>query len=491
MNEVYIASRTDGVPGTGTQSDPFDGSTRFAEPKVVTMLINVGQEATCVVDKHGFANGDVVVISGVTGDGAKRWNGAFIIYGISSYSFKYRMTGVPVAKSGGTMKAAKVLGFRFDDIMRDLPEMTRIHLGPTPQLPFLTRGLPSWESKAGMKISGAGTDVTTLQSVGFVAVGHLAGTVDFFELSDLTIDCNSTIPLATPAHSSAVMAMGNHVRISRIKAINWGTNSATVPCFAISVLTAFGTRSVSDCGIHDCIVEQPATSPMNAQITALHAGAFDAEVFGKVPFIRNNWVDCGWPGTLMDSRGISMNSCIGGTVEGNQVHNCRYGGPCAENAKTHDLVVRNNIYKNVAIGPYWLGLTDHLLVEGNTIELATGNRGFIGIHVDDNPAFTYTHGDVIVRNNKIRYLDGVFSTMNTGYGIHVNGAKHLLVLNNVLEVAPKNPLRNQRCGAVTYFSNRTPAGVLIRGMNVDTNRKHDELETEAEDALILGLLKPQ
>lgn len=496
MNEVFIGWRTDGIAGTGTQSDPLDGSTNLSAPLPVTTLINIGQEATAVVNKHGYTNGDVVVIAGVTGDGAKRWNGSFIIYSVASYSFKYRMTGVPVAKSAGTISASKVMAFRFDEIMRNLPEKTRIHLGPTPNGPFLTRGSSpmGWSARAGMKISGAGMDVTTLQLIGDIAVGHftgVTGTVDFFELSDLTIDCNSTLPAATPAACGAIRVMGNHVRIFRVKVINWGTNSSTIPCFAISVVTADGTVAVSDCGIHDCIVEQPATSPMNSRITALHAGAFNADAFGKVPFIRNCYVDCGWPGTLMDSRGISMNGCIGGTVEGNQIHNTKYGGPCAENARTHDLVVRNNFYKNVAKGPYWTGILNHLLVEGNTIELAPGTKGLIGIHVDDNPAFTYTHGDVIVRNNKIRYLDGSFAPSNTGYGIHVNGAKHLLVLNNILEVAPKNPLRNQRCGASSYFNNRAPNGTLIRGVEFTTGRKYDELETEAEDAFILGMLKPQ
>ena len=59
--------------------------------------------------------------------------------------------------------------------------------------------------------------------------------------------------------------------------------------------------------------------------------------------------------------------------------------------------------------------------------------------------------------------------------------------NNVLDTTATVPLANQRCGSATYFSNRTPSGVLLRGWNNDTSRKYDELETEAEDALVLAM----
>ena len=77
-------------------------------------------------------------------------------------------------------------------------------------------------------------------------------------------------------------------------------------------------------------------------------------------------------------RGIALTSCEGAVVEGNHVYNCWIGGPYASplddsvsqpttpptlareerldslNAlNTRSLIVRNNFYKNVAIGPYW------------------------------------------------------------------------------------------------------------------------------------------
>ena len=139
-----------------------------------------------------------------------------------------------------------------------------------------------------------------------------------------------------------------------------------------------------------------------------------------------------------------------------------------------------------------------MVVEGNTIELATLTsappNAPIGIHLDDNAlssqAPDYAHGDVIIRDNKIRYLDGQFDSSYSGYGIQINGAKNLLVRNNVVECYPSNPLRNNRCGSVKYFNDKTPAGVLIQGINEgNSNKKYDELETDAEDALVLALMK--
>ena len=78
---------------------------------------------------------------------------------------------------------------------------------------------------------------------------------------------------------------------------------------------------------------------------------------------------------------------------------------------------------------------------------------------------------------------------NTGSGIQVEGAENVIVENNVVEVIPVNPLKNLRCGSVKYFNNTKPDGTLIQGFNDDTDKKYDELETEAEDALVLSMFK--
>jgi hypothetical protein len=164
-------------------------------------------------------------------------------------------------------------------------------------------------------------------------------------------------------------------------------------------------------------------------------------------------------------------------------------------AKTSSTIFK---YKTAVNGTFISGTAERvfgiakLVVEGNTIELATGSTGLIGIHLNDNSlasqAPDYAHGDVIIRDNKIRYVDGAFDTSYTGYGIQINGAKNLLVRNNVVEAVQTPLLRNNRCGSVKYFNDKTPAGVLIQGVDEgNSNKKYDELETDAEDALVLAL----
>jgi hypothetical protein len=592
---VWIAYRTDGVKGTGTQADPWDGSTNHAAPLTLSGLTNSGLEATATTSApHGYVNNDIVTIDVQTNPAG--WSGTFLIYGVTSTTFKYLMNNLPGGTPSGTRTASKVVSLRFDAIMGGLAANTSVHLGPTSaNRPFLTKGYKVEEAvglkiKPAMKITGSGMDVTTLRLVGqpgtFYAMGHdfATGPVDYFELSDLSIDCNLMVsPGLGNAVCGAVRVMGSHARVRRIKVINWGANAA-VPLFVVSMVTAdasWGLVGVTDCGIEEVIAISPASSAAGAAITVLHAGPKDDagtnnEGFGIGPFIRNCFVDCGSPTAGPEYRALSMAWCTGGIVEGNQVHNTKYGGPYISKSSSRDLIVRNNFYKNVFKGPYWnLGTlassygtgslsrsgtvatvtvtaghflgkgdrvkivgspnnfdgihqvtgvsgntftfdtsvtavssstlsavqkifgVDKVVVEANTVELATETAGeLIGIHLHDNalsgtdsiyPAFP--HGDVVIRDNKMRYLDGAFQTSPAyiGFGIQANGAKNLLIRNNVVESAQTNPIRNRRCGSVKYFNDNTPAGVLIQGLNEDNSKKYDELATEAEDALVLAL----
>jgi hypothetical protein len=536
----------------------------------------------------------------VGGAGAAVWNGTFPIYDVTGSQFKYYLTALPDAAAAldANSTAAKVLAFPLDDVLNALPANLHVHLGPTPAgQPFLTRGYADgvsggWQPKPGQKISGAGVDVTVLKLVPtawpgahFFVIGHAltagdpAGPnlLDFLEVSDLTIDCNLSIPPGTAVACGGVRLMGNHARIRRVKAVQWGTNAVARPCFVLAGITGETSAGLGECvdiGIEECIVVQPAASVSDGVVTALHVGGQEgagnaAEAYGKGPFIRRCFVDGGSPAAAVEYRGLSMGWCRGGLVEGNQVHNVRYGGPYQEQTSALDVIVRDNFYKNVAKGPYWklgqlseqsigggsltvtggvatvtLNASHHLavgervqiggspnvhdgihvlsavpsstsfcfntaqtadatvewvkkvfgvgrlIVERNTIELATGSTGQVAIHVDDAGLALqppdYVHGDVLVRENKIRYTDGQFDAAFDGRGLEVNGAKHVIVGQNVVECAPANPLRNARCGAATYFHNTTPAGALIQGF--DGTVKYSELETEAEDALVAALI---
>lgn len=500
---------------------------------------------------------------------------------------------------------------RFDSVMSGLPANARVHLGPGT---FQTNGYADgvsggWQPKAGMNIVGSGIDVTTLQVVNattagkhFFAISHPLSSggvpvlLDFLEVSDLTIDCNLSGGSNTGASAfGAIRVMGNHVRVSRVKAKNWGTKTGSQPCYAVAVITgdrSAGLTEVIDTGIEECIAVLPDASVSNVgPAVAFHAGgkedaASNAEAYGKGPYIRNCFVDCGSPTATPEYRGLSIGWCRGGIVEGNQVHNTKYGGPYQDKASSRDVIVRNNYYKNVAKGPYWnLGLlnpatptaltslvrdlaydvsgktalattsADHnlqigervkidasagptqfkgafvikdvpattqfryqmdsdpggtsptsptmqkilgigrLVVESNTVELATGTTGLIGIQLADTEADgtstqqtpDFRHGDVIVRQNKVRYVDGAYDPGWSGEAVKIAGAQRVVVSENVVDLA--NPLiRNFRCGTATYYHNTTPSGALIQGLNGVGGTKYSELETEAEDALLLTLI---
>ena len=96
----------------------------------------------------------------------------------------------------------------FDEVMASLPSTPPVcmHLGPGE---FQTTGFyegmsGGWQPHPGMRIIGSGIDVTTLKVTGaqdpgsgtrhYWAIGHELGSggtlMDYFEVSDLTIDCD-------------------------------------------------------------------------------------------------------------------------------------------------------------------------------------------------------------------------------------------------------------------------------------------------------------
>ena len=284
--DVWVANRTDGVSGTGTQNDPFDGS----------------------------------------------------------------------------------LQAKFDAVMNGIGTYTCVHLGPGT---FQTKGYNdatggAWQPKAGLKLVGSGVDVTVLQlassstnNTNYYAIGHALSSsgqpksLDLFEVSDLTIDCNFTAFTASSVACGAVRVLGNHARIRRLKLINWGSNDATNrPCFVVSAVTATDLVWVEDCGIEECIAVSPAAGGNTGPVTVFHAGAVESpqltpQNYGVAPYIRNCFVDAS-PSTL-EIRGLSMGWSKAGIIEGNQVHNLTYG-VFQQATSTQDLVIRNNWFKNVNKG---------------------------------------------------------------------------------------------------------------------------------------------
>jgi hypothetical protein len=443
LREVWIAKRTDGVAGAGTPNDPYDGST-------------------------------------------------------------YQ---------------------KFDALMASFGNYTRINLGPGEyQTHGYAEGAAAWQAKPGMKIIGAGMEATTLKLVGatssyqYYAVGHdlsASGNwvkADFFEISDLTIDANlaECVNISNVAHG-AIRLWGDHCRIRRVKVKNWGGRTGK-HCYVISLVTAnpsFPAVPAIDPGIEDCVIVDPyltqgASNPDAA--TLLHAGLKEegsnaTALYGEGPWIRNCFLDGGALDAYTNAMiGISMGWCLGGLVEGNQIHNLGYGW-WAQKTKTFDLVVRNNFHKNVHKG-FFLDMSDSsetdlkkLIIEGNTIELhgdTNDTETTVAVAID-----LYDFGSssskrceqALVRNNKLRFQEENPQSTFKGRGIRVCGTDALIVENSVVDLFVANPLKNYRCGDVKYFNNATPAGVLIQGYNAVAQTLYGEPATDAEDAILLALFK--
>jgi hypothetical protein len=126
---AWIALRTDGVNGSGTESDPYDGSVR---PKPLLTGITIAYSeavATVTADNHGYANGNIVVIADAEGPDAALYNETFVISGITQNTFDYTMAGTPGANPSGS-PTCTLDRYEFDALMRSFPPNTTIHLGP-------------------------------------------------------------------------------------------------------------------------------------------------------------------------------------------------------------------------------------------------------------------------------------------------------------------------------------------------------------------------
>lgn len=539
--DVYVALRQDESSGSSTHSDPWNGGLRLATTEVsVSSLSIASQTATLTTaSAHGYADGDLVLISGATDP---LLNGVFFVLNKTATTFQISTNEVATS-AAGSLKVRKVTELRFDTIMADVTKAgipnVCVHLGPGV---FYTRGYHdgitgSWQIQSGQRIAGSGLGVTTLRmlnntaSKSCYAIGHALtrtspssapNRVDLAEVADMSIDANLAAAAATSS-AGALRMMGNHARAVRVRAVNFGTKDATKPCMAFAMLTgntnsgssATNELGVANCGLSECAAVKPNFSTLGP-VTAFHVGPSEAggstEAVGVGPYIQNCFADFTLPTSpnpsvdlTKDFRGLSMAWCVGGVVSGNSIFNCKFGGPidittAATAFGAKDVLVTANVYRNVAVGMAWqmssagirrLRVFDNLIELTVTTGLTTltvngSNAGVYGLILDDLGAGSPPHGDVELRGNWVRYLDGA---AGTGSAMQVNGATSVLMAGNTLDVSPADPLRNNRCTTARYSENRTSPGALVRGFNWGNSTRYNELATEAEEAWILGFLK--
>jgi hypothetical protein len=241
--DVWVAVRSEGVKGSGAENDPYDGSTRPYPAVSISNLTKSGTTATAATSTdHGFATGDWVTISGVEVDPTNKprdvyYLGTFMISVTGPREFTYQMLYEPFSSAApGSAKTCCRERELFDTLMRAMPANTAVHLSPGV---FETKGMSwevrTWQVKPGQKILGSGIDVTTVKLVGseapevrYFAIGAFYTTyLHDVEVADFTVDCNLTGQPGPYVTCDAVNLNGGHIRIRRIRAINWGSHSQT------------------------------------------------------------------------------------------------------------------------------------------------------------------------------------------------------------------------------------------------------------------------
>src|SRR6266850_1369655 len=200
--------------------------------------------------------------------------------------------------------------------MRRIPAGTRINLGPGV---FETRGYSpgnhAWQPKDGWKIIGSGMGITTLKLVEASLPHHTYDAIggdynDFlhaFEVKDLTIDCNlpdqpKGSDYTARVVCAAIGVAGRDIRIKRVQAIRFGTQTDAGECFVIAAagahahLEAAG-QYATNCVIEDCVAEQPSENNFR-ETTVLHFGGGGAPpnwaglpAYHRSCVIRNCFVD--------------------------------------------------------------------------------------------------------------------------------------------------------------------------------------------------------
>lgn len=164
---------------------------------------------------------------------------------------------------------------KLDDIFLSYAAVTYVHfhLGPgTFQTNVITR---TWRIKVGWWIEGSGMYVTILQAIGSQAAffqtqvlgdDQSASGSDYATVSDLTLDCNSSVVGASVTvvggqkdyKISPARIVGTQVTLLRVRGINqYGSLVNARESWGISIAATTAAVSINNL-IKDCIVEQPA-----------------------------------------------------------------------------------------------------------------------------------------------------------------------------------------------------------------------------------------
>lgn len=258
----------------------------------------------------------------------------------------------------------------------------------------------------GWKIRGAGIDSTIMQFAAgsttagaFGVIGASTGNTEGVEVSDLTVDCNLANQTSIGGQLGAVTLWGSQTRISRVKAINWGTDN-TDECFVFYIAPSWGNTYATNCVIEDCIVTQPAYQTGSGGVVAIGIAPSIKAAIARNNMVYNiQTVGSGLPAHLYALGGS-------GVVNHNYVNDVTGTGACAVYADSYsprDVVISDNVFDNVYDGIYYNmqnSTLTNIVLKDNVIRPAEGGAG-INYYTGSLSQSNYYVTNLVVKNNII------------------------------------------------------------------------------------------
>ncbi len=519
---VWIAKRTDGIKGSGTASDPYDGSTAARLDAVLASLpvnthVHLGAGS---FDTNGYAYG----VSG-------GWQ--------IKAGMKIEGSGIGVT----TLKLANhTTGDYYFAISHDISAGAKVDFCEVSDLTIDCNLAGAGASTAcgAVRLMGEHVKIARVKAVNWGSKDSLKSV--------------SILACVTALLGSGITDIPN-AGIEDCIVINPGAAN-------VGVCTALTCGNPDDVSF---VTEGHGKAPY------IRHCFVDCMAVGATSFTPNP------NAATARYRGVSMSWCRGGVIEGNQIHNTDIGGPYLVNKQnTRDIIVRNNFYRNVGRGPFWnqggfgseaatptvgtlnrsgtVGTVTNLnsfeafqvgtrvklnasgydgvyiirtqtptsftitvpgtgsspvsvtsakkvfgvnraIIEGNSIELPLGDSSVRAIAmVDSNDSSPYSelpdyvHEQLIVRNNKIRYVDGAAPNDAGSTHIELKGIRNAIVQDNVLDTMAAEPIQTARCGTETYFDNRTATGEFVGKPGFTANDFEATLQIPSDDAFVLSLV---
>jgi hypothetical protein len=383
----------------------------------------------------------------------------------------------------------------FDARIHGLSQNITIILGPGIVYTKGTRnGSVGFTVQTGQRIVGAGRNQTTLKIVGTTASTHAFSAtpqLNGFELSDLTIDCNTT----TGYNRGAVSVTGSNILLSRLRVTNFAPGDAASTLVVVSAAkgTSSPAYSPRNVVVEQILFDTPGTFVTNGKAILIKMeGAVSGTDFYPHQFccIRN-----------CESDGVTVTNditCIdpglghGLVIEMNAFFNCATGIRLNE-IPARDIVVWDNYFYNCKKGLYLTRTTTptvgRFIVISNEFDL---HPDAISTAIDVAGTGTSQFFDQFVcRKNVIRQKDGPTGIDPDLRGIILANISEAIVENNLINNCDStstnhHALQYSSCTYFKAFNNQTVGGQLLRAYDATSgqNRFRLELADEVQDSFL-------